>query len=570
MATLNSKISIRLIVSLLLTTLSLNLHALEPGGDNLNRAIKEADFSGYSENISAWLNKAVPANASEASVSALLGDPVFRNKLAQRQLIAKLGVEHVNAFAKAGGKNGEFPSWLLQNTEAMEHYLLGTTPIGLAAREQNNYTLNPAALEIWKNIFNADPDSKRGLYLKLAIATAIAPPGSVNIGAGGAATPADPVARYKYYKTAHRRKELFPRFDDLTVWEYSTIVCSGASHADLTWAREMINTFRPDLRIHERVVHSTSLVWRRAAPAKFYPAGYQHFRNVLAGGGKCGPRASWAQMVCQAFGIPVVGVRQPGHACAAYKAANPMIDPQPGKVWKVVYGRDWHVSKAQGLAGPDFLAGVSDRADFARFSRLERLRWLACSLASDEQAAAVMRVAQKDRGAATKVETNPAALPKRVEADASTPKPAGPTKMVDGVIHVEAASFAKTGGEISWGGQFPHVLVHDCFTGGRQAYFQSQMKSQWADYLIDVPAAGIYEITLKAAVINDEQGLEICGGGKVIATAPIPLTFGIWQETPPVELELPVGVQTLRVQTPITEHKRGIALRSFELRPRGE
>ena len=140
--------------------------------------------------------------------------------------------------------------------------------------------------------------------------------------------------------------------------------------------------------------------------------------------------------------------------------------------------------------------------------------------------------------------------------------------MLDGVIHVEAASFVKTGGEISWGGQFPHVLVHDCFTGGQQAYFQSQMKSQWADYLIDVPASGTYEITLKAAVINDEQELEICCDGKVIATVPIPLTFGLWQETPPVELKLQKGVQTLRLQTPTTEHKRGIALKSFELKVR--
>jgi hypothetical protein len=39
-------------------------------------------------------------------------------------------------------------------------------------------------------------------------------------------------------------------------------------------------------------------------------------------------------------------------------------------------------------------------------------------------------------------------------------------KAVPGVIHVEAASFAKTGGKISWGGQFPNVLVHDSFGGG--------------------------------------------------------------------------------------------------------
>ena len=55
------------------------------------------------------------------------------------------------------------------------------------------------------------------------------------------------------------------------------------------------------------------------------------------------------------------------------------------------------------------------------------------------------------------------------------------------MIHVEAASFVKTGGKISWGGQFPNVLVHDSFGGGKQVYFQQQMKEQWADYTIDVP-----------------------------------------------------------------------------------
>ena len=69
------------------------------------------------------------------------------------------------------------------------------------------------------------------MYLKLAIATAIAPPGTVNSGAGGATTPADPVVRYKYFKTAHKNKELFPSFDNLTVWEYTKIVSSGASDA---------------------------------------------------------------------------------------------------------------------------------------------------------------------------------------------------------------------------------------------------------------------------------------------------------------------------------------------------
>ena len=75
---------------------------------------------------------------------------------------------------------------------------------------------------------------------------------------------------------------------------------------------------------------------------------------------------------------------------------------------------------------------------------------------------------------------------------------------------------------------------------------------------------------MKAACINEDQLLEVCSGDKVIATVPIPLEFGLWQETKPVELKLEKGTQTVRVQTPVSvnaeNHKRGIALRSFELR----
>jgi len=200
---------------------------------------------------------------------------------------------------------------------------------------------------------------------------------------------------------------------------------------------------------------------------------------------------------------------------------------------------------------------------------MEHLRWLAAALTSDEQRAAVMAVAHEVQNSQPKAGTPPAKSPDTTKADASPSQPTGPTKMANGVLHQETASFAKTGGEISWGGQFPRVLVHDCLTGGKQAYFQSQMKSQWADYLIDVPSSGTYEITMKAAVINDEQELEICSNGGVLATVPIPLSYGVWQVTPAVELQLNEGVQTLRVQTTTREHKRGIALRWFELRAKG-
>ena len=583
-------------VAALLGVFATPLHAWEPNAQVLDAAISSGDFAGYLSKISPWLNQKSPAKPDEASLTALLNTPAFHMVLDQHQLITKTGADQLGAFAKASPANQTFLKALLRNAPAMDLYLEGSVPISLAKREENKWTLNPASLDIWQKIQSADPEAKDGIYQKMAIAISILPPGSVNIGAGGAATPADPLVRYHYYKTAHENQELFPSFDHLTVWEYSKILCSGSTDADLTWAREMINNFRPDLRADELVVNSTSLVWRRGAPPQFYPnGGYQNFKNVLAGGGKCGPRSSWSVMVCHAFGIPAIGVGQPGHACVAYKAANPMTEPQPGSAWKVGYGAGWDKStveatKGESLKGPAFLEGIEKRTDAAKFSQVEHLRWFASALTEAGKAEAIMGFARKinDSITTSKTDLTASLKPEEAEADpggkaaskgglsrlsasAASPSRLAPAgKALSGGIQVDAASFAKTGGKISWGGQVPNVLVHDSFGGGKQVYFQQQMKEQWADYTLDVPAAGVYQIVMQAACINEDQLLEVCSGDNLLATVLIAPAFGVWQQTKPVELTLAKGKQTLRIHTPVSvdaeHHKRGIALKNFQLK----
>lgn len=298
---------------------------------------------------------------------------------------------------------------------------------------------------------------------------------------------------------------------------------------------------------------------------------------------------TYSVMVCQAFGIPAIGVGQPAHACVAYKAVNPMTEPQPGSAWKVGFGAGWDKSTledTQGgrLKGPDFLAGIEKRSDAAKFSQVEHLRWLASALTADEKATAVMGVARKinDAIAAVKTDLTASLKPDEAEADPSVKagkvnaaaasaatQPGGVVRAAVGVIQVEASAFAKTGGKISWGGQAPNVLVHDPFGGGKQVYFQQQMKEQWADYTIEVPVSGTYRITMQAASVNEDQILEVCSGTNVLAKVPITFAFGLWQESQPVELKLERGKPTIRVQTPVSvdaeNHKRGIALRSFQL-----
>ena len=541
------------LVCILLLSLPMNLYAWEPSTGNLDKAIKAGDFAGYFTNLSAWLNQKAPAGAgkiTEAALKALLEDPVFANTLAQRQLLSKHGVDKIGAFARAAQANRTFLAWLLRNTQAMDLYLEGATPTGIKKREADSYTLDMASLDLWRKLFQADPESKEGLYLRLAIAIGLNPPGTGNRGAGQAAKAADPVDRYNHFKSAHQNKELFPGFDNLTVWEYRQIVSSNASNADLAWARAMINTWRPDLRVNEQVVKSTSEVQYRNSPIPFDNT----FKNVLTGGGKCGPRSSWAVFICQAFGIPVVGVGQPGHVCAAYKAAHPEVEPQPGNAWKVVYGRGWHVSKAGGLSGPEFLEEMEARSHKTEFSQGEHLRWLAAALASKKQADAVRKLADKIQ------QSTPGTKPKPTPLPASKTKPEKAIPKVPGVIHVEAESFSKMSGG----------YVHNCFTGGKQVYFPS-IGSGWGeeprvDYAVTVPKTGVYALTLRTATPR-EQAMEVSSStqaNKEMGTVKVPNTHGLWGTTTDVDVRLQKGRQTLTLRP--TRPHRGVAMRWLELK----
>jgi hypothetical protein len=136
-----------------------------------------------------------------------------------------------------------------------------------------------------------------------------------------------------------------------------------------------------------------------------------------------------------------------------------------------------------------------------------------------------------------------------------------------GVIHVEAEGFSKMGGKVSYGNlQTAGVIVHDCYKGGKQVHFQSHMQNAWVDYAIDVPEAGKYELGMRVAVANLDQVLDVSSGGNKLATVKIPISYGLWSTTPAVEVALKRGPRTLRISTGF---QRGVALRWFELRPKG-
>lgn len=501
--------------SALLGLLPSSLLAWEPNAKDLDAAVERGDFAEYLTNVTTWLSQKAPADSSQLSKDTLLPilqDPNVSLALAQRQFIAKVGAAPLGTFAKADAANKAFLSWLLKDSEALHEYLLAATPLSIPAREDNSYGLSTSTLHNFKTIVTADPQAKEGIYRRLAMATALRPPGTGSPGSGQQKTHSQPVVRYNYFKAAHQKGELFPSFDKLTVWEMQFVVCSGASEADLSWGREMVNTWRPDLRNGERVVETTSNVWRRNSPVS-----HINYRYVLDGGGKCGPRSSWSVFICQAWGIPAIGVGQPRHACVAYKSLNG---------WQVAYGAGWDASRLEGMGGREFLASVASREPKANFSQVERLRWLASTLPK-ERGVAVLKIGKTLAKAAPITEKDLKASQKADEADAepsvslvksnsgaakpiATPEPVPP-----GVIRIAGETFFDTGGITVWGGE-PRVSVLDSYGGGKQLAFQQGMASTWVGYKVDVPETGTYELTAKVATANSGQAMFVRSFGAML------------------------------------------------------
>lgn len=479
-----------------------NLRAWEPNKADLVAAANSGSFGGYVENLSKWLSQRTPTAAgdvTEATFKTICKDPIALSALCQRTFLVKYGVGNVENFVKADAGNKAFVLWIMQDTRSLDQFLIGAVPIGLRQREDNSFGIPGNALNIWKTIYDADPESRQGLYLRLAMATALNPPGTGCRGSGQPAKQEEPLARYLHFKAAHKNGELFPSFEKLTVWELRHVTCSMASNADLTWGRQMVNTWNPDFRKGELVVDTTSQMWRRNSPISHG----ESYKNVLAGGGKCGPRSSWSVFICQAFGIPATGVGQPAHACVAYRKTD-------GN-WTTAYGRSWAASKLLGISGGEFVEGVAARLQTRRFALVEHMRWLALALPAANQPAMLELAKNLTKAQPTAEDLADMKAAEAPPAPAAPNPPAAPATppvftAKGGAFHIDAASFCENGGIPVFGG-YPGVGVMDSYPAGtgKQIHFAANMGTVWAGYKIEVPETGYYELTVKGATINFDQ-----------------------------------------------------------------
>lgn len=531
----------------------------DPGAKQIEAAIASGDIAGYYANVNAWLDKKTPdaGKIDEATITALVKDPVFRMAVNHRQFIAKHGADELGAFAKVAA-NKPFLTWVMTSNEILDLYLEALAPSRDRLREANEYKMAIAALERWKQLYTDDPDTRAGLFLKLGMAAAMWPRGCGGQYRGE--EPGDWVDRYKHFKDAAKNGELVPSFDHLLVNDYGSVLNSVGSNSDCTWVRKMVQTWRPDMLEKEQIHKIVSEVWRRSSPIPFTNG----FVTVMEGGGKCGPRGMFGTFVLGAFGIPTVLVGQPAHCCFAGRCDFPETDPQAGSVWKVYQGRGWQVSDCgDAMYGAEFTAEKLKRYRTAEFSMVEHCRWLASSLPQKDRADALRALANKIRKPVNT--SDPMGVPATevdvvLAANVKDQKPREwpkeePIKVAPGVIHVEAEDFTN----------MLNAQVFNCYTGGKQVDFFKSIDNSWLDYVIDAPEAGTYALEVMLAAANRDLILDVSCGEEKLGTVKIPGTQGLWRKMDPVDIKLKKGPQTIRISAPF---QRGIAIRWFELTPK--
>lgn len=426
----------------------------------------------------------------------------------------------------------------------------------------------------YKNILKQMQDPNDPVLQRLAVAVALqlATPPESKV----AKWSINPVQRFKHYEHAYLNGDLDPVFSQFTVWQLRFAVDCDASDDELTWGRDCIRNYRPEFcfivderqwrycRIVKSDVGYSNPVWYKE------PRSYD---QILSGGGKCGPRAWFGRFACKAFGIPVWGCRQPGHAAMAVWTP---------RGWQTCLGGGFQVSFWDGLNGFNFELEAKARSklktDEAYYQKVYRLRMMSILKKEDNKKVDKQKMShpsclwysldlkkrQQLANQATEEDLSTLTFPKsdvetKIEKVMKTKlEVESITKEADGTIVMPGAATSKPTRDTT-SESFPKS-----FLGGRQLFMGSKSHVEFT-----VPAgmasAGLYNLTMKICNVHrDDQTLKVTVNDKAqMWTAPY--TMGMWEEAGPLKIEVPDGEVKIALDRSVK--KGGLAIKFLKLTP---
>ena len=276
--------------------------------------------------------------------------------------------------------------------------------------------------------------------------------------------------------------------------------------------------------------------------------------QILSNGGKCGPRAWFGRFICQAFGIPIWGVRQPGHAA---------MSRWTEKGWMVCLGAAFAFSWWEDRCGLDFKLETTARGRLsspaAYLQQVQRLEWLAKYKKESNKTILksctydpiapfyALSLAQRHRlaksgeydGDNEYYPRSNVTVPKIVHVKATAPTIRSLPTITSTSICIPADSMATAPSN--------KVLVMPSFTGGRQVFLgtdaiiEFQLEEQWLP-----PRPQIYRLSVKVATahIKDTALMVKVTPRAGCETAPAPRTYhlplpyskGLWRETESIDI----------------------------------
>jgi len=394
-------------------------------------------------------------------------------------------------------------------------------------------------------------------------------------------TPDGQVARYMHYEEAYLNNELDPAFKDMNTWECRYITNDPYTNAELAWTRQMMRNYRPDhitnpdykwryVRLVKSDVPYCSPDWRP-------DEGTSKVQQIVAGGGKCGPRAFFGRTAARAFGIPSRRSTQTGHAAMNHWTPDG---------WVVVFGAWWSHNWCGPWGGLDFLLESQAREHPEQFMKVLRAQWIGDALGEEDVSIrhygkggglwnalafyhkqAVVedaRIEALELAGGMKLGESDELLGDEGGQELDVPKEDRTITVDDkSVITVPAAASVKPANSTD------RIMFMKSFDEGTQVHYSRLGKRpELLRYDINVDQAGKYHLTMLVSTVARKQACLLRLNRRTLIDKNLPFTLGAWQETEPVEVELKEGRNTLMFtcKTP----NRGVSIKHFKFTPIAE
>jgi hypothetical protein len=516
---------------------------------------------------------------AQAPTKAVLAD--LQKFLASDQLDAQLikfivlaeGAPHgLPEFAQQGPEQEALVEKLLSDAGLMKQMVIAD------GAKDGQYG---QAMKIYSDIQKASAKAKDGIFQRLALAVALehAVPIAQKNPEADTTAPAtvDPVKRYLHYEKAFLDGELDPGFKELTVWDYRWVVNGDEPDDTLAWGRKMLHNYRPD------EITTSDYRWRYVKAVKTevkygsqdqkndLPT-LQNYQNIIMNGGVCGRRAFFGRFILRSFGMPTLARPQPGHATLVHWTPDG---------WVINLGAGWGWGWTTFGEDTDFLASTQARKSEQNYLQVLRAKWAGSVLGEtktfgfhDEatgfwngvalyQQRKIVEESKAVALAAVGTDIGEANESKEKDVVETVTLSEADRRIVvgqDGVITIPAVACSKPTAATE------KIIFMKSSLGGMQLHHGRNGAPEDFEYIIDVPAAGKYELSARVVTTSSDQHLLVAANdAKEPADIAVPFTIGMWDKTPPVEVSLVKGPNVLRFSR--KDPVKGLTIKDFTLTP---